>query len=465
MNSQSGRLFSLLSIVLIIFILFPLISLAQADGEIESLAFNFKGNGARAMAMGGAYIAIGGDPSASFWNPAGLASIMDSQITASYNFTSSIERTFADFYSDTFSITAYDFPLDLSGIDYFALTLPLKQEDLFMVHQVSYRTVRNFGFSGSINNPYIMTAEGVSSIMNSTLDSSGTLQEISYAVGFKAFKIIQVGASYHHYFGGYDYTITNELNGESVPFQETMISTGDWEFLGDNFSIGIIVSPWDFLNIGAVFKTNYDLKAKFQRDANYSYTDETSDLSEDYTSEGEATIKYPNELGVGIALKPMKNLTIAADYTASNWLADQNEDDDYIRGTINDYQNPTDTSGSTDPVNYPTFTSPELYNQESETYLRIGAEYVLDFKDFTIAIRGGFWQHNSIFIDSDESSISWTGITAGAGIVYNFVRFDIALIMESASYPNQYNYLGYTPNLDVSSTAMIAQISYIFESF
>jgi hypothetical protein len=465
MISLKRRFLSLQMIAFILSIILPVISFAQADGEIESLAFNFKGNGPRAMAMGGAYIAIGGDPSAAFWNPAGLASITDSQITAAYTFSSSINRTFSDFYSDTLSITAYDFPLDLSGIDYFALTLPLKQEDLFMVHQVAYRTVRNFGFTGSINNPYTLTTEDSTAIMSSEWNGSGTLHEISYAVGFRAFKIVQIGASYHHYFGGYDYTISNELNGSSAVFQETMVSTGDWEFLGDNFSIGIIVTPWDFLNIGAVFKTNFDLKGQFQRQANYNYSDSISNVSEESSSDGEAVIKHPSEWGIGISFKPIKNLLIAADYTSSNWLADQNEDDDYIRGTINDFQIPTDSSGSTDSLNYPTFSSPESFDQETETYFRMGAEYKLDFKDFSIALRGGFWQHNSIYTDSDNSSISWTGITTGAGIVYNTIKFDVALVMESASYPSYYYYLGYSPNLDISGTTILAQVSYIFESF
>jgi len=467
MISPNRNLHSITICFIIFSLLISISALAQSTGEIEMLAFNFKGNGARALAMGGACIAVGGDPSAAFWNPAGLASITESQITAAYNFSGTMERTYSDFNSDILSITGYDFPLDFSGIDYMALTLPLKQEDLYMVHQVSFRTVHNFGFSGSVSDPYTIT-KGVNSFSKDvSFESSGAMQEISYAVGFKAFKIIQVGAAYHHFFGGYDYTGTNNSTGLSLQYNENLDSIANWDFLGDNFSIGIIVKPADFLNIGGVFKTNYDLKAKYEIEQNYSYSDSVNDLSTTYSSDGEAVIKHPSEWGLGISLTPMKNLIIAADYTYSNWLADQNEDDEYIRGAINDFYfpyDPEDPPTDAETLNYPTFIPPDDYQQEAESYLRFGGEYILDSKDFDIAFRAGFWQHNSIFTDANTESIKWTGITAGAGLALNFIKIDVALVIESASYP-AFNFGADTQNLDISNTYLFAQVSYTFESF
>ncbi|MCH7756428.1 hypothetical protein IH970_15080, partial [candidate division KSB1 bacterium] len=47
---------------------------SPAQEEIFSLGMQL-GTGARAIAMGGAYTSVGGDFSASFWNPAALADI------------------------------------------------------------------------------------------------------------------------------------------------------------------------------------------------------------------------------------------------------------------------------------------------------------------------------------------------------------------------------------------------------
>jgi hypothetical protein len=293
------------------------------------------------------------------------------------------------------------------------------------------------------------------------------MQEISYAVGFRAFKIIQVGAAYHHFFGAYNNTGSDLYSSESMQITENIDSTANWDFLGDNFSIGIIVKPTNFLNIGGVFKTNYELKAKYGMEQTYSYSDPVSNISSTYSSDGEALIKHPSEWGFGVSVIPMKNLIIAADYTYSNWLADQNEDGDYIRGTIVDFNFPYDPENppvDTESLNYPTFTRPEDYNQEAESYLRFGGEYIWDSKNFDIAVRAGFWQHTSIFTDSNAESIKWTGITAGAGLTLSSIKLDVALILESASYPS-FIFSSEAPTLDISNTYLLAQVSYIFESF
>ena len=55
-----------------------------ATGE-TGFAFLKLGVGARAMGMGSAYVAIANDPSAVYWNPAGLAAVTKTQVTAMHN--------------------------------------------------------------------------------------------------------------------------------------------------------------------------------------------------------------------------------------------------------------------------------------------------------------------------------------------------------------------------------------------
>lgn len=57
---------------------------AAAPGE-TGFAFLKLGVGARAMGMGSAYVALAEDPTASYWNPAGLAAIRGTQVTAMHN--------------------------------------------------------------------------------------------------------------------------------------------------------------------------------------------------------------------------------------------------------------------------------------------------------------------------------------------------------------------------------------------
>ncbi len=61
----------------------------EASGGTNPAAYLEKGVGARAMGMGGAFVAIAGDPSSGYWNPAGLAPIDHLQISGMFQHTGS----------------------------------------------------------------------------------------------------------------------------------------------------------------------------------------------------------------------------------------------------------------------------------------------------------------------------------------------------------------------------------------
>jgi len=71
------------SVVALLFLLTP--ALALADPGETGFAFLKLGVGARPMGMGSAYVAIADDPTAVYWNPAGLATISKTQVTAMHN--------------------------------------------------------------------------------------------------------------------------------------------------------------------------------------------------------------------------------------------------------------------------------------------------------------------------------------------------------------------------------------------
>ena len=58
---------------------------APADTGTTGFAFLKLGVGARAMGLGSAYVALADDPTAIYWNPAGLSSLTGTQVTAMHN--------------------------------------------------------------------------------------------------------------------------------------------------------------------------------------------------------------------------------------------------------------------------------------------------------------------------------------------------------------------------------------------
>ncbi len=71
-------------VVLMLIVAFSTTAFAQKKVAQTGMTFLKIGVGARAAAMGESYTAMAGDVNAVFWNPAGLASIADREVTFSY---------------------------------------------------------------------------------------------------------------------------------------------------------------------------------------------------------------------------------------------------------------------------------------------------------------------------------------------------------------------------------------------
>ncbi len=76
MKNKIGRLFSGLILIFLPF--------SQTFSQ-SGMAFLNIGNGARAVGMAEAFTAIANDPSATYWNPAGLVALSNTQLTFSHN--------------------------------------------------------------------------------------------------------------------------------------------------------------------------------------------------------------------------------------------------------------------------------------------------------------------------------------------------------------------------------------------
>jgi len=457
-------------LIVIVSLILGCSALLISQGEIERKAFNLSGTGARAMGMAGAVSAIGGDPSSGFWNPAGLASIKDSQVTVSYNLYGSNNEAIPAWANEEAGVSAHEFSIDTSGLDYASLTLPFRQNNLIMVHQIAFHNVHNFNYSGNLNNPFEFQTLTAVQQGDYSWDTSGALQALTYAVGFQVWDFLQVGAAYHHYVGGYDYTSTAanvyfSTDGDSAT--ETISYSGDWNFLGDNFTVGVIVTPLKYVRLSATFSTNYTLKAQYDDNLEYSIASESSSSNSNFASTGEAQIKHPSEFSIGLAVFPIKNLTLAASYSSADWKADENDSGDYLSGAILNYNipyHPDNPPYSSTAFYYPTFTEPDNYEQKADTYIRIGGEYIFDYKNFDIAVRAGYWQHQSIFTDAGGNSIDFTGITGGIGFALDYLKLDIAWVMTSGSYSVFQNIVN-GPETEETMNLIYAQISYVFESF
>ena len=89
---------------------------------------------------------------------------------------------------------------------------------------------------------------------------------------------------------------------------------------------GVIWSPWESLNLGAVFKTGLTADASLQR-SRVDFFQSTVDGSVVQTTNAygrdDLTIRIPGAAGVGASWRPRSNLTISLDYTRTRWSTGQ----------------------------------------------------------------------------------------------------------------------------------------------
>lgn len=105
-------------VLLVMVSLFLLLSPNLFAGDNHAMPMLRMGVGARALAMGGAYVAEAHDASAGYWNPAGLSEIDFINVTTMYSASMSDDRTYNYFaYGHRFDFGALGISWIGSGID------------------------------------------------------------------------------------------------------------------------------------------------------------------------------------------------------------------------------------------------------------------------------------------------------------------------------------------------------------
>lgn len=83
---------------------------------------NVVGSGARALGMGGAFIAVADDATAASWNPGGLTQLERPEVSLVYGWKWLGE----EFHSDTHPELGGDYSVNLDEIDYFSIAYPFQ---------------------------------------------------------------------------------------------------------------------------------------------------------------------------------------------------------------------------------------------------------------------------------------------------------------------------------------------------
>ncbi len=398
----------LVILFLIVFCICLSSSPAQSQGieRIEASSWNPVGSGARALGMGGAFIAVADDATAASWNPGGLIQLERPEVSIVGSYYKRIEDN--SFGQNPEASGQQDFAN--TDLNYFSVAYPFNWGGRNMIVSLNYQNLYNFTREWQF--PFNYTEGAWDTRQNVDYSSDGSLGAIGLAYSIQITPALSLGVTFNFWNDGLfdngweqrtSATGSGTLGG--LPVTTTASSYDRYTMNGFNANLGVLWNIGSRLTLGAVFKTPFraDLKHEY-----WTY----------YRQEGAGAIEIPAEkqtedlkvdlpmsYGIGLAYRFSDSFTMSFDAYRTEW-------DDFVLYTPD--------GGKQSPITGAPIGEVHL---EPTTQLRAGAEYLLIKNNYVIPLRGG------TFFDpapAEGSPDYYYGLSAGTGIAYGRYVFDIA---------------------------------------
>lgn len=391
------------------------------------------GSGARAYGMGGAFLARPDDATAASWNPAGLSYLRQPEITLAGAFNSFNSERGLD--HDSFEGKAIDFA---------AFTWPLALGGVRGAVQVSYQRAISFDGRRSIaiydrpEQPNLATLKETWSG-----SSDGGFDVVAFGSGLRLTRRLRAGVTVNRWASGYDQRMTRTLYTE---FQSRPVRQFDLYFRPGGWSAnaGVIYSPVESLNLGAVYKTSVDATTRVDR-ARRDYwgtLEQIDEVTENSYSSESVGLRLPSSFGFGVSWRPTDVLTLSADYTRSAWsdatITNWFEVRVRPRDGADGKPAPAPAPVLLDPAFYPTLTDLDeedvAKRQVDAEQIRLGLEYVLIKGRLKVPLRAGYFSDRQIKPNPDGKGPRYDGLTAGIGLVLGPMLLDVAYVHEFGEF-------------------------------
>jgi hypothetical protein len=395
-----------------------------------------QGSGARALGMGGAFLARADDATAASWNPAGLSYLRLPEVSFVYSG--------GNLNSRATNPTTTDFSDDRrhgSSPDFLAATYPLSVGPLSGSAQLSFQRVIAFTTDRTIDDHFIPAPPGPGEaasppfVRRSTITTKGGFDVLALGSGWQLTRTIRAGATLNRWFNGYEQVYDKPV-ALGISHQEFRYDLRAW-----NVNVGVIWTPTEKLNIGAVYKTGFEGRleqSRLRRDplivSGELVIRERTATSEDL--ELDPRLGFPPAIGIGASFRPRSTLTLSMDYTRTRWS----------EGFIRDF---FDLGSTGNPTPFPRLSYPTLdFSTPKDTeQIRAGLEYVVIRGRLRLPLRLGYFNDKQYFRSipsyvtigggpplATNGAPRFDALTAGAGIIAGPLLLDVAYNYEHGSY-------------------------------
>jgi len=375
---------------------------------------NLNGFGARATAMGGAFVGLADDFTAVFWNPAGLAL----SNKATFGLAGDILMPSAKYTLGAYSMETKSkmYPAGLLG--YFQ---PIGENIVVGVGAYTLSGLGaawdNTGLEAALISP-LPPAAFTPPVEAYKWESFIGSVTIAPSIAVKVSDMFYLGASFNINYGFFKLDQWGEYMMVAPPappagnlaappalinFGQRTLDVKGWGF-GATF--GVLVKPAEWISLGATFRT--------QSKINLSGTTELQNinlLGLPVVSDTEMSVVSPMWIAGGIALKPIEGLTLTLDGHYTNWSK--------LDEITLEFQDPAWAAGLGEGT--------LLLNWANKTQIRTGFEY--DFGMF--ALRGGYYYDPAPAPDATLNiltpSFTFNSIAGGFGFKSGGLKVDLAL--------------------------------------
>lgn len=373
------------------------------------------GSGARAVGMGGAFIAIADDATAASWNPAGLTQLE----TPELSLVGAQFSSFEDFSSSSNpEIDSSSHTEDLS-INYFSASYPFSALNKNMVVSLNYQRLYEFNRSLSYNlQTSVPPPVSLTNTQSRNYQQDGYLSALGLAYAVEIIPAVSFGLTVNIWTGqlgwqnGWDESYTNHsvtTIGLTKSIEDSHITEKYSNLTGVNFNLGFLWNVNQYLTIGGVLKTPFSARVDHQFTDDWIQRDGSGNIknSSHLSISDEIKLQMPLSYGVGFAWRFSDQFTIDLDVYRTHWSK-------YIL---------TDGQGNKmSPIN----ALPEgMSDIKDTTQIRIGGEYLFLFpeRNIIIPLRAG------LFYDPEPSQgevKDFYGFSIGSGVAYKGFIFDVA---------------------------------------
>ena len=401
------------------------------------------GSGARAVGMGGAFIAVADDATAASWNPAGLVQLESPELSIVGAYVSRTE----DFSSSSHPEVNNSAKNDDSNINYFSGTYPFSFRNTNMVVSVNYQRLYEFkrGFDYHLETETPPPEPSVPALTTSEdryYEQDGYIGTLGLAYAVEITPWISLGITLNIWTdelawrNGWQETFSNHSAitfGDFEAIEDTYITDKYSGFSGENVNLGLLWDINQYLTIGAVLKTPFTATFEHEYTEDWTQWDESGEItsSVEVRDLEKVKLRMPMSYGIGLAFRFSDALTVDLDIYRTDWS-------EYIL---------TDGQGNQfSPIDGRPKSESDV---KDTTQIRLGGEYLIikPEKNLVVPLRAGFFYDPE---PADGKVKDFYGFTLGSGIGYKRFIFDMA-------YQLRWGHQVDTGNLIANSKADVTQ--------